>query len=1645
MILPHYGLAALAAEPGLVKAPTKDLEMRVWLEGGVPYYAVFLGGQAVIENSRMGFRSGAGDFSSGLTLISETRTSGDETWKPLVGEVAEIDDRYNGADFRLRNVAGAEITIETRVYDTGAAFRYILPVTAGNYQVTEETTQFAFAAGGVAQVLVGATQVEPTTIPVGNFSTSARYHRPLTVEYPSGAVVTIAEANLRNYPIITMRGDASAPRALNIRYGGDGAPAVISGGNPASTPWRVIVVAEELRKLPLNSTIIPNLNPPPNEGLYKFSEWVKPGKNLMLGAGAETTNTMRNWVNSARDNGLEYVLLDYGWYGPELDDRCDPRLDPTKLEPEAGDSEELAAAKLLLKNYIYEDSRFDASGDRWFPPYGLLTREPVWSADGRMSPNMNIREVCAYANSQGIGMILYVNGRHMFDRFGRYTPDELFARFAEWGVAGVKPGFVTCWDQASEKRNLEMIEAAARHKLVLTIHDEYITTGIERTFPNCLTVEGISGDEEVKTQHIAQDINKLFTRSIQGPTDHTFCYPGKATRGYALASSMMFRTGLNSLYWYGSPNSLAGLRPAEKKFWADLPANWDDFAIPEAKVSSYATFARKNANDWYFGSISAIERVMFVPLNFLDPGKEYVAEIYQDALGINAWQNPHAPIICVSYIVDSNTAFTRPMDYGTGFAARIRPKTEADTGLLRYYGEYERLKNLVGMCEILDKSMYTVTTWSALETAFNVAASLLDSPTPAPQQLNDAFEALLVAKAALRSVVVVINELNKVKCLTAAHFTPESWALLAAAREFADGKLQSPTVTQAELDESAERIKAAASTLVKRWLEPDTTTYLSDLQWLPESYASWGAIRRDRSYENPGIQLIVDGESKSFSKGLGAHARSDIYFNIENSGYEIFEAYVGINWLKSQDRLGNVIFRVYSDEVLVYESIRTSSYGYEAQRISIPIANTKVLRLEVDPDGADSHDHADWADAKFIKMREITPDSTISGISVNGVPLLEFTGGRLEYTYPVAAGDPVPEVTVSAPTGVSFDVIPAMKTPGVTVIEVTRPGGSVMTYTVSFKTAQYTYLSDLDWDSLDNHGSGYGIARKDRPYEFPNDPLLVTGPDGTNPLALPPVNGVLKGIGMHADCSITYNIAGKGYGRFEAWVGASHTKDYPTNSMIFHVFINGSETPIYSSPAMSYLKPAVFVSIDLEGVNTIRLMLDKNGVDAGDHGNWANARFLKYDEIPEENLMAALDTIYLSDLDWDSVDTHGSGAGGVLKDAAYEGNRMLVTSADGINPLLLAPVGGRLKGLGMHADCSVTYDIQGKGYGRFQAWVGASHQKNHPTNSMVFKVFLDGSPIPAYESPAMSYLKPAEFVDVDLAGAKTITLFLDKNGEDFGDHGNWADAKFVPKPRKIASTTYLSDINWDNLDTLGSPYGGAFKDRPFEGNWVLVTAPDGINALDLPQVGGVPKGIGMHADCMLTYNIADQGYDRFEAWVGASHLKNYNNRMIFRVYLNDSKLPVYTSPQMRYLQPAEFISINLEGVYRIRLELDRDGVDSGDHGSWADAKFITYAKEGVSFMVDGEPTAGIVPGKRLSISANLAAGGDYKGATVYAALYDQRGVLRGMDAVSGDLDVDMYVFDLAIDVPANIGSGAYAKVFTWDEGFIPIREPVTIP
>lgn len=148
----------------------------------------------------------------------------------------------------------------------------------------------------------------------------------------------------------------------------------------------------------------------------------------------------------------------------------------------------------------------------------------------------------------------------------------------------------------------------------------------------------------------------------------------------------------------------------------------------------------------------------------------------------------------------------------------------------------------------------------------------------------------------------------------------------------------------------------------------ESVVYLSDLK--PISIKQdWGKLGLDESVRG---NRLTTGNG-IYSKGLGTHANSKIVYSVD--GYKEFRAVIGVDGEESglSPNYASVIFKVYLDDKLVFESPIFYQY-MPSQDISIAINNAKIIKLIItdarkgSPDGnLICSDHADWANARFIK------------------------------------------------------------------------------------------------------------------------------------------------------------------------------------------------------------------------------------------------------------------------------------------------------------------------------------------------------------------------------------------------------------------------------------------------------------------------------------------------------------------------------------------------------------------------------------------------------------------------------------------------------------------------------------------------------
>lgn len=162
---------------------------------------------------------------------------------------------------------------------------------------------------------------------------------------------------------------------------------------------------------------------------------------------------------------------------------------------------------------------------------------------------------------------------------------------------------------------------------------------------------------------------------------------------------------------------------------------------------------------------------------------------------------------------------------------------------------------------------------------------------------------------------------------------------------------------------------------------PPAVTYLSNLT--PTSSSNgWGPFENDRSNGETGS---TDGHTlaigtNGYLKGLGAHASSDIRYNIAGGGYSEFHADLGLD--EEVGTGGSVVFQVYVDNVLKYTSATLTGTSAPVS-INVPVTGASALRLVITDGGnGNSSDHGDWANALLTKG---TPPNAPTGLGATAV------------------------------------------------------------------------------------------------------------------------------------------------------------------------------------------------------------------------------------------------------------------------------------------------------------------------------------------------------------------------------------------------------------------------------------------------------------------------------------------------------------------------------------------------------------------------------------------------------------------------------------------------------------------------------------
>jgi hypothetical protein len=693
LVLGGLLLNATAARAEEIKSPNNNLTLSFSLQaGGVPTYSLSYKGRPVIKPSHLGLElKGAPSLTSGFTVASEQKTTFDQSWQPVWGEVKNIRNHYNELTVTLTQAATKRtMLVHFRVFNDGLGFRYDFPKQPelAYFVVKEEKTQFALAGDHKAFWLPGDYDTQEYSTTTSKLSevrslmktavtpnasqttfSPTGVQTPLMLKSQDGLYINLHEAALIDYSTMSLElDDKNMVLESHLTPDAQGNKGHLQ--TPCRSPWRTVIVSDRAGDI-LESKLVLNLNEPTK---YQDVSWIKPVK--YVGVWWEMITGKSTWSYTNATN----IKLD--------------STDYSKLKPNGTHAANTAhvkeyidfAAQHHLDAVLVEG--WNTGWEDWFGQSKDYVFDFVTPY-----PDFDVQELHRYAASKGVKIIMHHETSGSVRNYERHL-DAAYKFMADNGYNAVKSGYVGDilprgehhYSQWINNHYLYTITEAAKYKIMVNAHEAVRPTGLARTYPNLIGNEAARGTEyEAFGGNNADHTTILpFTRLIGGPMDYT---PGifqtKISAYNPQNTSFVHSTLARQLALYVtmySPLQMAADLPETYnkfldafQFIEDVAVDWDDSKVLEAEPGDYITIARKakGKSSWFVGSTCDEQgRTSTINLSFLDPGKKYLATIYADGKDAHYEKNPQAYAIR-KVAVTNKTKLTQYCAPGGGYAISI--------------------------------------------------------------------------------------------------------------------------------------------------------------------------------------------------------------------------------------------------------------------------------------------------------------------------------------------------------------------------------------------------------------------------------------------------------------------------------------------------------------------------------------------------------------------------------------------------------------------------------------------------------------------------------------------------------------------------------------------------------------------------------------------------------------------------------------------------------------------------------------------------------------------------------------------------------------------------------------------------------------
>ena len=653
-----------AAMAESITSPNGQLQLNFSVNSqGEPVYELFYKGKAVIKPSKLGLElKNDPGLMNGFTLADTQTSTFDETWEPVWGEVKQIRNHYNEMAVTLDQKAQDRcIIIRFRLFDDGLGFRYEFPLQKNlNYFVIkEERTQFAMTGDHKAFWIPGDYDTQEYDFTesklseirglmksaiTGNASQTqfspTGVQTSLQMKTADGLYINLHEAALVDYSCMHLNLDDK-----NLIFESWLTPDAVGDKGymqaPCKSPWRTVIVSDDARDI-LASKLTLNLNEP---CAYEDVSWIKPVK--YVGVWWEMIAGKSTWAYTDDLPSVKLGETDYS---------------KTKPNGRHGANNE------NVKRYIdfaaahgFDQVLVEGWNEGWEDWFGH-SKDYVFDFVTPY-PDFDVKMLNAYAKSKGVKLMMHHETSSSVRNYERHM-DKAYRFMVDNGYNAVKSGYVGDiiprgehhYGQWMNNHYLYAVKKAADYKICVNGHEAVRPTGLCRTYPNLIGNESARGTEYEAFGGSKPFHTTLlpFNRLIGGPMDYTpgifdtkLDFMGDLPHGQVQTTLAKQLALYVTLY---SPLQMAAdlVENYEKhmdafQFIKDVAVDWDDSEYIEAEPGDYITVARKakGTDNWFVGGITDENaRTAGFTLDFLTPGKQYVATLYADGKDADYKENP---------------------------------------------------------------------------------------------------------------------------------------------------------------------------------------------------------------------------------------------------------------------------------------------------------------------------------------------------------------------------------------------------------------------------------------------------------------------------------------------------------------------------------------------------------------------------------------------------------------------------------------------------------------------------------------------------------------------------------------------------------------------------------------------------------------------------------------------------------------------------------------------------------------------------------------------------------------------------------------------------------------------------------------------